>query len=179
MAPTQEYVLRAMAVNYAGGHSWDHLDGEACSKAADEIAALRAGDGYRAAWLEMVERCNVLKEENYQLRHPAQGSAHPSVRECLKEWIEQGYIDADGEHCGSAAYAPAVYKRSVAALAAEEEPRGLGEEAIREAAESTAVGAQIVRREGDLLVCYSGFNLSRFVRYLALSVPSAHRGGEA
>lgn len=39
---TQEFLLRAMAQNYAGGHSWDHLDGEACTKAADEIKALRA-----------------------------------------------------------------------------------------------------------------------------------------
>lgn len=38
---TQEYILRAMAKNYAGGHSWDHLDGEACVKAADEIKRLR------------------------------------------------------------------------------------------------------------------------------------------
>lgn len=38
---TQEFTLRAMAKNYAGGHSWDHLDGEACVKAADEIAQLR------------------------------------------------------------------------------------------------------------------------------------------
>jgi hypothetical protein len=40
---TIEYTLRAMAQNYAGGHSWDHLDGEACTKAADEIRMLRAG----------------------------------------------------------------------------------------------------------------------------------------
>ena len=39
---TQEYVLRAMAKNYSGGHSWDHLDSEACTRAADEIADLRA-----------------------------------------------------------------------------------------------------------------------------------------
>lgn len=41
---TQEYVLRAMAANYAGGHSWDHLDGETCVKAADEIKRLRGLD---------------------------------------------------------------------------------------------------------------------------------------
>ena len=40
---TIECTLRAMAQNYAGGHSWDHLDGEACTKAADEIRMLRAG----------------------------------------------------------------------------------------------------------------------------------------
>ena len=38
---TQEHLLRAMATNYANGHSWDHLDGEACVKAADEIRSLR------------------------------------------------------------------------------------------------------------------------------------------
>lgn len=42
LPPTQEYLLRAMATNYAGGHCWDHLDGEACTKAADEIRDLRA-----------------------------------------------------------------------------------------------------------------------------------------
>jgi|GEM_PF-5846711 len=39
-----------------------------------------------------------------------------AVREALREWIAQGYIDADGEHCGSAAYAPALYVKSLAAL---------------------------------------------------------------
>ena len=38
---TQEFTLRAMAQNYSGGHSWDHLDGEVCLKAADEIRRLR------------------------------------------------------------------------------------------------------------------------------------------
>lgn len=39
---TQEYTLRAMAMNYSGGHSWDHLDSDACRNGADEIASLRA-----------------------------------------------------------------------------------------------------------------------------------------
>lgn len=38
---TQEYVLRAMSKNYAPGNTWDHLDIEACAKAADEIKTLR------------------------------------------------------------------------------------------------------------------------------------------
>lgn len=38
---TQEYTLRAMANNYKNGHSWDHLDGEVVTKAADEIKRLR------------------------------------------------------------------------------------------------------------------------------------------
>jgi hypothetical protein len=39
---TQQYNLKAMAKNYADGHRWDHLDSEACIKAANEIAELRA-----------------------------------------------------------------------------------------------------------------------------------------
>lgn len=37
--------LRAMAANYAGGHRWDHLDGNAVTGAADEIEALRSALG--------------------------------------------------------------------------------------------------------------------------------------
>jgi hypothetical protein len=33
--------LRAMAFNYRDGHRWDHLDGEAVTKAACEIDQLR------------------------------------------------------------------------------------------------------------------------------------------
>ncbi len=42
MSDTQQFVLKAMAKNYADGHSWDHLDGEVCTKAADEISRLTA-----------------------------------------------------------------------------------------------------------------------------------------
>lgn len=38
---SEEGVLRAMARNYAGGHRWDHLDGEVAVRAADEIKSLR------------------------------------------------------------------------------------------------------------------------------------------
>jgi hypothetical protein len=91
-----------MAYNYAGGHSWDHLDGETCVKAADEIARLRAGDGYRAAWLDLIERCNILKEENYQLRHPPRCDVltrDAVVEECAKicdkhaAWAEEKIED--------------------------------------------------------------------------------------
>ncbi len=42
-AETAEFTLRAMAQNYGDGpHSWDHLDREACEKAAAEIARLKA-----------------------------------------------------------------------------------------------------------------------------------------
>lgn len=34
--------LRGMASNYAGGHCWDHLDGEVVAAAATELATLRA-----------------------------------------------------------------------------------------------------------------------------------------
>lgn len=37
-----ESTLRAMATNYAGGHRWDFLDGQAVTIAADEITRLRA-----------------------------------------------------------------------------------------------------------------------------------------
>ncbi len=39
---TQEYTLRAMATNYSARHSWDHLDRDCVTAAADEIRALRA-----------------------------------------------------------------------------------------------------------------------------------------
>lgn len=38
----QYSILRAMASNYAAGHRWDHLDGEAVTKAADGIDAMLA-----------------------------------------------------------------------------------------------------------------------------------------
>lgn len=38
---TQQYTLRAMATNYKNGHSWDHLDSEVVTKAADEIKRLQ------------------------------------------------------------------------------------------------------------------------------------------
>lgn len=41
MLETQQYKLKAMAKNYAGGHRWDHLDSDTCSKAAEEIDTLR------------------------------------------------------------------------------------------------------------------------------------------
>jgi len=36
-------VLRAMAINYAHGHVWDHLDAEVCREAADALAARQPG----------------------------------------------------------------------------------------------------------------------------------------
>lgn len=43
-----------------------------------------------------------------------------------------------------------------------------GDTQIKRAAEEAAPGAQVVRSDGDLLVYYAGFNLSKFVRFLAL-----------
>lgn len=37
---TQKHTLRAMAHNYRNGHSWDHLDGEVVTLAADQIERL-------------------------------------------------------------------------------------------------------------------------------------------
>jgi len=39
-AHSKRSILRAMVTNYAEGNRWDHLDAEACTKAADEIDAL-------------------------------------------------------------------------------------------------------------------------------------------
>lgn len=36
------YILKAMAENYAGGHCWDHLDGQACLEALALIESLQA-----------------------------------------------------------------------------------------------------------------------------------------
>lgn len=39
---SEEALLRAMAQNYGNGpHQWDHLDKEACIRAADEIRDLK------------------------------------------------------------------------------------------------------------------------------------------
>lgn len=45
---------------------------------------------------------------------------------------------------------------------------GNGDAQIQRAAQETAPSAQVVRSDGDLLVYYAGFNLSKFVRFLAL-----------
>lgn len=40
--------LRAMATNYSGGHSWDHLDADVCRRAADALVSVQpspAGQG--------------------------------------------------------------------------------------------------------------------------------------
>ena len=41
MSQSIESTLRAMARNYANGHSWDHLDGESVTRAADELTQQR------------------------------------------------------------------------------------------------------------------------------------------
>lgn len=56
---TKEATLRAMASNYSTGHSWDHLDSEACVSAADEIRQLKAE----------VERLRPAAEKNMAGEH--------------------------------------------------------------------------------------------------------------
>lgn len=58
---TQEYVLRAMAANYAPGNLWDKLDLETCVMAADEIKRLNASLDIARTALLRVER---LSEES-------------------------------------------------------------------------------------------------------------------
>lgn len=53
---TQEFKLRAMALNYSNSHSWDHLDSETCLKAAAEICDLRARYGNAAQAAAASER---------------------------------------------------------------------------------------------------------------------------
>ena len=57
-----------------------------------------------------------LRAELTGMRDAAQAAPEP-VREALEGWVAQGHIDAGGDHCGAAAYAPALYVKSVAALA--------------------------------------------------------------
>ena len=78
MSDTQEFTLRAMAENYSDGHQWDHLDSEACAKAADEIKQLRAAQsapekrkkasyvGVPAKWLS--EKAGVPVDFKFQPR---------------------------------------------------------------------------------------------------------------
>ena len=66
---TQTHVLRAMAHNYRNGHWWDHLDGEACTKAADEITRLQA----RIAELE----AQLAKANDWQHLKPSMDPAKP------------------------------------------------------------------------------------------------------
>ena len=66
---TQIFTLRAMARNYANGHSWDKLDGEVCIKAAEEIDQLRTEIAGLKTSYEAYERVNAeLKAECEALR---------------------------------------------------------------------------------------------------------------
>jgi hypothetical protein len=42
-------------------------------------------DGYRAAWLEMIEHCNKLKEENFNLRAAAQAPTNSAEIAAINE----------------------------------------------------------------------------------------------
>ncbi|WBO23903.1 hypothetical protein [Sphingomonas abietis] len=61
--------LRAMASNYAGGHRWDHLDGEVVTAAADalsaasqELADFKASTAYRHSLIGRTEARAELAE---------------------------------------------------------------------------------------------------------------------
>lgn len=93
MAETQEFTLRAMAENYTDGHQWDHLDSEACIKAADEIKLLRAGQDIPAkrkkasyvgvpAIFELQMACHVLvKAYNASIYHVGSSLERPDWRD--------------------------------------------------------------------------------------------------
>lgn len=55
MSETQQYKLKAMAKNYAGGHRWDHLDSDTCSKAAEEIGTLLTANQRLEGLLQRVQ----------------------------------------------------------------------------------------------------------------------------
>jgi hypothetical protein len=60
---SEAYTLKAMANNYRNGHSWDHLDGEVCIRAADEIKKLAVERD------EFMQARNELVENNYMLHN--------------------------------------------------------------------------------------------------------------
>ncbi|MGE8122538.1 hypothetical protein [Pseudomonas fulva] len=80
--------LRAMARNYAAGHHWDHLEGEAVTQAADEIERLR---GWVSAYKESRERLHEwLREEqlkNISLRAQL-AEAQALLRDVLSDMEE-------------------------------------------------------------------------------------------
>jgi seryl-tRNA synthetase len=98
---SQQYVLRAMALNYRNGHSWDHLDGEAVTKAADEITRLQAEiaalqqrlnvadqqvDELQTQLSEIVSAVRSINHgEAHEVRVP--GDDEPQYRQ-RKEWVD-------------------------------------------------------------------------------------------
>lgn len=64
--PSQVPVLRSMAANYRNGHSWDFLDGEAVSKAADEITALQSTIARLEARITQLESEKEFAAATYQ-----------------------------------------------------------------------------------------------------------------
>lgn len=96
MAGTQEFILRSMASNYAGGHRWDDLDGEACTKAADEIKELK----------ENLARSRAMHKEAFDLAIFHQERAKALLQACkscdgeqykFEEWAKAERYDME-EH---------------------------------------------------------------------------------
>lgn len=91
-------LLRAMARNYANGHCWDHLDGEACLKAADRIEQLEAelANIKEIEFPKRVEKvaeswrgkCERLETENAALR---EGFGEPVAWEWKRTHLAGGY----------------------------------------------------------------------------------------
>ncbi|MDF0733584.1 hypothetical protein P0Y43_23100 [Pseudomonas entomophila] len=114
IAPT----LRAMASNYAGGHSWDHLDGEAVTRAADEIDALRGQLSELKKGLES-QVVEGLRADNKWLRAELDkallrlAERDALLREVL-EFIDDGVGRSGGEW--------AIIQKARTALSASAEP---------------------------------------------------------
>lgn len=68
---SQVPVLRAMAANYRNGHCWDFLDGEAVSKAADEITFLHSTIARLEARIAELE--SGMGEPIYELEYLGEG----------------------------------------------------------------------------------------------------------
>jgi hypothetical protein len=90
---SQQYVLRAMALNYRDGHSWDHLDGEAVTKAADEITRLQAENAALQQRLNVADqRVDDLQSEMTKARE-----SNAEMASMLLDW--QTWLGAKRESC--------------------------------------------------------------------------------
>lgn len=97
-------ILRAMAKNYAGGHRWDHLDGEAVKNAADKIVALEAERDELSAQLELALKVpSVAAMHSYLDTECAKQNAQLGVeRDRLRELLAEWRRMFDGGICSGA-----------------------------------------------------------------------------